>query len=82
MDTDRQQAHQLLDQLGPGQVAAVVHLLKAMLHEADDELTDEDRRAVSFSREYFRRGGEGLSFEQVVADLGFSMEQVLGRKSD
>jgi len=58
------------------------HLLKAMLHEGEDELTEEDRRAVRLSREYFRQGGEGLSFEQVIAQLGFTMDQVLGQKGD
>jgi len=42
MATDRQQAHQLLDQLGPGQIAAVVQLLKVMVDGEDDELTEED----------------------------------------
>jgi len=67
MDTDRQ--------LGPGQVAAVVHLLKLMVHEEADELADEDRRGVGLSGEYFRQGGEGLFFEQVIADLGFPVDQ-------
>ena len=31
MATDKQHAHQLLDQLGPGQIAAVVHLLEVMV---------------------------------------------------
>ena len=41
-----------------------------------EEFSDEDRRAVAASREYFRQGGEGLSFEEVVADCGFTMEQI------
>jgi hypothetical protein len=82
MATDRQHAHQLLDELGPGQIAAVVQLLKVMVDREDHELTEEDRRAVAASREYFRQGGEGLSFEQVVADLGFTMDQIRGHKAD
>jgi len=41
-----------------------------------------DTRAVAASRDYFERGGEGISFEQVVADLGFTMDQVRGGKGD
>ena len=74
-------AHQLLGQLGPSQLAVVVQLLEAMVHE-DEELTEEDSIAVAASREYFRQGGEGLSFEQVVAECGFRMDQILGSKGN
>jgi hypothetical protein len=30
------------------------------------------------SDEYFRNGGQGIPFEQVVADLGFTMDQIRG----
>jgi len=43
-----------------------------------EELTEEDRRALRASEEYFRNGGEGNSFEQVVAELGFTLEQIRG----
>ena len=75
----KQHAHQLLDQLGPGQLGAVVHLLETMVHE-DDQLTEEDCRAVVASREYFQQGGEGISFEQVVAECGFTMDQIRNHK--
>src|SRR5450432_2318621 len=56
---DRQQAHQLLDELGPAQFDAVAKLLEVMIHAEDgDELTEEDRRAVDASREYFRHTRE------------------------
>ena len=84
MSDTRQHVHELIDQLPPTQLNAVAGLLEAMVHheEDDDELTEEDRRAVAASREYFQKGGEGLSFEQVVADLGFTMDQVRGHKGD
>jgi len=74
---DRQQAHHLLDQLGPAQFEAIVKLLEVMVHDDDEELTAADRRAVAASRDYFRQNPEGgLSFEQVVAECGFTMDQV------
>ena len=75
---DRQQAHHLLDQLGPAQFEAVVKLLEVMIRDEDEEeLTAEDRDAVTASRDYFRRNPEGgVPFEQVVAECGFTMDQV------
>jgi len=75
---DRLQAHQLLDQLGPAQFDAIVKLLEVMIREEDgEELTVEDRRAVVASRDYFRQNPEGgIPFEDVVAECGFTMDQV------
>lgn len=84
MPADKQHAHQLLDQLGPDQLAAILQLLEVMVEPDDDEpLTEADRQAVVASREYFRQNpGGGIPFEQVVADLGFTMDQVRDRKGD
>ena len=71
-------AHELIGHLAPGKLAAVVHLLEVMIEDEEDELTEEDRRALRASDEYFRNGGQGIPFEQVVADLGFTMEQIRG----
>lgn len=75
---DRQQAHQLLDQLTPAQLDAIAKLLEVMIREDDDEeLTAEDRRAVAASRDYFQHSPEGgIPFEQVVAECGLTMDQV------
>ncbi|MBZ5676573.1 MAG: hypothetical protein LAP61_20235 [Acidobacteriia bacterium] len=80
--TDKQHVVELLDRLGPDQLSAVAKLLEVIVHDDDDNLTDEDRRAVAASREYFRKGGAGVPFEQLVADLGLTMEQVRNNKSD
>jgi len=82
MSDTRQHVHELIDQLPLTQLSAVAGLLEVMIHDDDDELTEEDRRAVAASREYFRKGGVGIPFEQVVADLGFTMDQVRGHKGD
>ena len=81
---ERQQAHALLDQLPPAKLGAVRSLLEVMVDDAsEEELTDEDRRALRASEEYFRNGGQGIPFEQVVASLGFTMEQIrAGSKGD
>jgi hypothetical protein len=50
--------------------------------DKEEELTEEDRRALRASEEYFRDGGQGIPFEQVVADLGFTMEQIRAAKNE
>lgn len=82
LQQERQQAHALLDLLAPAKLSAVRSLLEVMVDgEEDEELTEEDRRALRASDEYFRSGGQGIPFEQVVADLGFTMDQIRGARS-
>ena len=84
MDTaiDKTHAHELVDRLAPGQLDAVVRLLEFIVHpnamdDDSDQLSEEDRRAIAASREYFRQNPDGgISFEQVVAECGFTMEQI------
>ena len=86
---DKQHAHQLLDQLDPGQFDAVARLLEVMTDPAavsirnapidDEPVTEEEERAVAASKEWFR-SHPGIPFEEVVAELGFTMEQVRGGK--
>jgi hypothetical protein len=84
MDTaiEKNHAHELVDRLAPGQLDAVVRLLEVIVHprdEDDDELTEEDRRVIAASREYFRQNPDGgISFEQAVAECGFTMDEVRG----
>lgn len=76
-------AHELLGQLAPPQLAAVVHLLEVMIDEDDEEegFSQQDLAKIQASREYFRQGGRGISFEQAVAECGFTMEQITGQPS-
>jgi hypothetical protein len=86
---DKQHAHQLLDRLDPGQFDAVVRLLEVMADPAavsirnapidDEPVTAEEERAVAASKEWFQTH-PGIPFEEVVADLGFTMEQIRGNK--
>jgi hypothetical protein len=81
MSDTRRHLHELIERLEPAQLAVLEGLLKAIIDADDHELSDADRRAVAASREYFAKGGLGVSFEQVVGDLGFTMDQVRGPKS-
>ena len=86
---DKQHGHQLLDQLDPGQFEAVVRLLEVMTDPAnvsiadapidDEPVSEEEERAVAASKEWFKHNA-GIPFEDVVAELGFTMEQVCGDK--
>jgi hypothetical protein len=81
LQQERQQVHSLVDLLPADKLGAVRSLLEVMIDDEEEELTEEDRAALQASNEYFLKGGEGIPFEQVVADLGFTMEQIRGGTS-
>lgn len=74
MAADKQHAHNLLDRLGPGQLAAVVHLLETILspEEDRDTLSDAERRAVAEADEWLKHN-QPIPHEDVLADFGLSM---------
>ena len=86
---ERQQAHAYLDRLPPVQLSAVRSLLESMVDPLsaalanapvdDEELTEEDAAAIERSREWFKHNG-GTPFEDVVAELGFTMEDIRNYK--
>jgi hypothetical protein len=79
----------LIDRLSPEKLSAVVGVLELLVDpldralaaaEIDDEpVTDEERRDIEASREWFKHN-QGIPFEQVVADLGLTMEEVTDYK--
>ena len=81
----RQQAHALLDMLPAEKLNAVRSLLEAMVDPVsralanapidDEPITEEEERAVAEAREWLQHN-PGIPFEQVVAELGFTMEEV------
>ena len=85
LQQERRQAHAYLDHLPDAQVSAVRGLLEAMLDPVaravanapidDEPVTEEEERAVAEAREWLKRN-PGIPFEQVVAELGFTMEEV------
>lgn len=83
MAPDKQHAHQLLDQLDSGQLAAVVYLLEVMTNPVarnlahapldDEPVSEEEARQIAAARASFDRG-EGIPHEQVLAEFGLSLE--------
>lgn len=74
MAVDIQHAHQLLDQLGPGQLAAVVHLLETMVapEEDGDTLSPAEAKAIAEADEWSKHN-EPIPHEQVLAEFGLSI---------
>ena len=82
---DKQHAHQLLDQLAPGQLDAVVRLLEVMTDPGstssrntpldDEPVTEEDRRRFHQGQVWFaEQGGKGIPMEEVLAEFGLKPE--------
>ena len=69
-------AHELLGQLGPRKLAAVVRLLEVMIHDdVDEPVTEEDRRRFHEGQAWFaQRGGKGIPMEDVLAEFGMKPE--------
>ena len=74
MAADRQHAHQLLDQLGPGQFAAVVHLLETMVSpdEKGNTVSNAERKAIAEADEWLKHN-EPIPHEEVLAEFGLTM---------
>jgi hypothetical protein len=71
VDTLEAKAHELIGQLNPGKLAAVVHLLEVMIDDDDEPVTDEDRRRFQEGQAWFaQRGGQGIPMEDVLAEFG------------
>ena len=82
---EKQQAHELIDQLPPTQLSAVVGLLEAMLDPVsraianapidDEPFSAEEEKALNDSREWFKHN-KGIPHEQVLAELGITQEEI------
>jgi hypothetical protein len=72
--SDKQHAVELLERLGPGQLAAVVHLLETMVsHEEDgDSLSPAEAKAIAEADEWSKHY-EPIPHEQVLAEFGLTM---------
>jgi len=82
---ERRQAHSYLNHLPDAQLSAVRGLLETMLDPVsralanapmeDEEISEEEEQAVAEAREWLKHN-PGIPFEQVVAELGLTMEEV------
>jgi hypothetical protein len=69
-ETLETKAHELLNQLNPSALAAVVQLLEVIVHDSDP-VTDEDRRRLREGQSWFaKRDGKGIPMEDVLKDFG------------
>ena len=79
---DRQQAHQLLDRLGPAQFTAVAQLLEVLAPEPllvslskapveEEEITAETAAALDRARASLARG-EGVPHDEILREFGLA----------
>lgn len=94
---DKQHAHALLERVPADQMTVAVRFLEFLLlspvdralatapaqesDEEDEEISEEEEQAVARSKEWFQHN-EGIPFEQVVAELGFTMDQIRNAGKD
>ena len=79
----KQQAHELIDSMAPGQVAAVIPMLRIVadpftrtLANApydDEPVSAEEAREIAEARASLARG-EGVSHDEVLAEFGLNAE--------
>ena len=85
----KQHAHGMIELLDPEKLSAVVGLLEVLLDPfdralaaagIDDEpVSEEELRDIEAGREWFKHT-KGTPLEQVVAELGFTREEVTNYK--
>lgn len=71
VDALEAKAHELIGQLNPGKLAAVVHLLEVMVGQ-EEPVTDEDRRRIREGQAFFA-SGKGIPMEDVLAEFGLTI---------
>jgi hypothetical protein len=81
MNNMRQHAHELIDCLPETQLSALAGLLETIVDPGfeDEEISEEEAQAMLRSKEWFKHN-PGIPFEEVVAELGFTMEQIRNHK--
>ena len=83
----KQQAHELIERMAPGQIFAVVTVMETMLDPVsraianapidDEPETDAEREAVAASKAWMaEHPGQGIPFEDLLADFGVSAEEL------
>ena len=82
---EKQQAHDLIERLAPGQISAVVHLLEVMADPVaraiakapfdDEPVTAEEEKSLAEAREWLKHN-KPIPHEQVLAELGVTQEDI------
>ena len=75
LSDSRQYVHELINELDASQLAAVRHLLEVMIHDDEEEVTEEDRSAIQAGLASLDKNG-GIQMEEVLADFGLTMAEV------
>jgi hypothetical protein len=72
---DKQEVHDLVDQLQPEQLPAAATLLRSMLTPPDDDepVTEEDIQRLREAKAAIARGDKGTSMEELLAEFGLTM---------
>lgn len=89
---EREHAHELIDRVPPEQIVAAVRFLEFLLLDPvsralatapieDEEIGEEEEQAVAASKEWFKHN-KGIPFEQIIGDLGFTMDEIRGHPLD
>ena len=83
MANTKEHAHELIDRMAPGQIAAVVGLLEIMLDPLartlanapldDEPVSEEEAREIAASRASLTQG-RTISNEEVLAEFGLTTE--------
>jgi len=91
MPATKEHAHELIDQLPPTQLSAVVGLLEAMLDPVaraianapldDEPLSTEDEKALGEAQAWSKQN-KGIPHEQVLSELGITPEEIRQYKFD
>lgn len=68
---DKQHAVELLNQLDPGQLAAVVHLLEVMVDD-DDTLSPAEAKAIAEADEWSKHN-QPIPHQEILAEFGLTM---------
>ena len=76
MAADKRHAHDLLDQLAPSQLAAVVQLLENLVAPEQDgtSLSHAEREAIAEADEWLKHN-RPIPHEEVLAELGLTIAE-------
>jgi hypothetical protein len=71
---DRQEAHDLVDQMTPEQIRAAIPFLRSMLPKPieDEEISEAEKKAVAEADEWLKHN-KPIPFEDVLADFGLTL---------